>query len=139
MPIDLHARPEVEAAMLRGPNPEYLAFALEMGLGAPADLSTPVMQRIAAVWRGPWAGATAFEDRFFATMRAAEAECPGLWLEIIGAPAQQMNYEKILYERHFAGELAAIEQCSSAGVRAARRKQYAAALHDYHRIPEDLR
>ncbi|MCW1915978.1 hypothetical protein OJ996_20490 [Luteolibacter sp. GHJ8] len=121
--------------MLRGPNPEYLAFALEMSLGAPADLFTPVMQRIAAVWRGPWSGATAFEDRLFATMRAAESECPGLWLAITQSVVEQLDYQDALYRRHFSRAVGEVEALDSETLRTARRRTLARQIHAYHRLP----
>ncbi|QJE95983.1 hypothetical protein [Luteolibacter luteus] len=97
MSIELHSGPEVSQVEYTGPNPEYLAFAFEMTAGVVADLKTPVMQRIAAVWRGEGS----YAERTMATMRAAEAETTGLWLAIVSAPAEKMTYEQQRYREHF--------------------------------------
>jgi hypothetical protein len=123
----LHSGPEQELVEYIGPNPEYVDFAIEMTSGTVANLKTPVMQRIAAVWRGEGS----FGDRMLATLAAAEKEMPGLWLAIIRAPSDHMAFEAHCYREHFARLRAEIAVTDSEAIREAKTRSMNRQHSDY--------
>ena len=128
MSVALHCGPQAEDFEPRGPNPEYLAFALEMIHGDVADLQTPVMQRIAAVWRGDGS----FEERMMATLQAARAEGGNeLWLAITSAPADYLAYRDWCYREHFREMQCTIATIESDTIREAREVSMKRQLSDY--------
>lgn len=131
MPNTLPAAPEVShlPQIAGGVNPEYLDFALEMiGLGT-ADLKTPVMQRIAQVWRG----AGSWEQRTLATMEAANTESPGLWRAITSAPSERIAVQEMWYAQHVEETRQEIAECTSPRIAAGRENQMAEQHHAHCR------
>lgn len=128
MPVALQAHPE-DLLEPRPPNPEYLALCLELQ-GRPQDdyeLCTPVMLRIAAVWRGPGS----WEERTLATMEAANREAPGLWVAITSAVVEYHAFQETRFRIHVEREQAAIAACTDSRIAEARRKRLERESIDY--------
>ncbi len=122
----LHSGPEQETGW-RPPNPEFVAFAYELTGSEPAELRSPVMQRIAAVWRG----AGTFEERLLATMAAAEKEASGLMMDIVRSKLQQTEYEEHMAGLYFEELRDGIAKAPSEATRKIRTKHLASEIRAF--------
>lgn len=122
MPVALQASPE-ELLEPRPPNREYVAFCLELQGRRPDDyeLETPVMKRLAAIWRGEGT----WEERTIAVMEAANREAPGLWRAITSSLVEYHGWADLCARNHVEREQAEIEAGTNKSIAAARSKRLA--------------
>lgn len=81
-------------------------------------MSILALQRVAAAWRGEGS----FEERLLATLRAAQAEGPGVWESIINAREEQSRYDEEMFRRYIHELEVKAEESTSDAVRNMRLK-----------------
>lgn len=108
---------------------DLLRLCYEMQGGPAERLDTLALRRVADVWRAN--GHLERGHRILATIKAANAESPTLWTEIIEARGKQHQYEEAQAELYFAELRQAIDSAPTEALRKMRRKHLAEERRAY--------